>query len=65
MNKTWLIVGLIIAIVLGIFIFGNIFADGRQALDRRRVPKLEPKKKGIELYASEEAVDLKRELAGQ
>lgn len=65
MNKTWLIVGLIIAIVLGIFIFGNIFADGRQALDKRRAQKSEPKKKGIELYATNETVDLKRELAGQ
>lgn len=64
MNKTWLIVGLIIAIVLGVLIFGNIFADGRQALDKRRVQKLEPKKKGIELYATDETVDLKRELAG-
>lgn len=65
MNKTWLIVGLIIVIVLGIYIFGNIFADGRQALDKSRTRKFEPKKKGIELYATEETVNLKRELAGQ
>lgn len=65
MNKTWLIVGLIIAIVLGVLIFGNIFADGRQALDKRRASKAEPKKKGIELYATNETVDLKHELAGR
>lgn len=63
MNKTWLIVGLIIAIVLGLVIFGNIFADGRQALSK---PKEKPKadKKGIALYATDETVDLKGELKG-
>lgn len=64
MNKTWLIVGLIIAIVLGFLIFGNIFADGRQALDKRRTLKSEPKKKGIELYATTETADLNAALAG-
>lgn len=64
MNKTWLIVGLIIAVVLGILIFGNIFADGRQALDKRRAKKLESEKKGVALYATNETVDLERELKG-
>lgn len=63
MNKTWLIVGLIIAIVLGLVIFGNIFADGRQALVK---PRNDSKagKKGIALYATDESVDLNKTLAG-
>lgn len=64
MNKTWLIVGLIIAIVLGLLIFGNIFADGRQALAK---PKDKPKvdRKGIELYATDETVNLDKALTGR
>lgn len=63
MNKTWLIVGLIVAIVLGLVIYGNIFADGRQALAK---PKDKPKadKKGVSLYATDETVNLNETLAG-
>lgn len=63
MNKTWLIVGLIVAIVLGLVIFGNIFADGRQALAK---PKSGSKadKKGVALFATDETIDLKEQLAG-
>lgn len=63
MNKTWLIIGLIVAIVLGLLIFGNIFADGRQALS---APKKSPttRKKGVELYATDETADLRDAMMG-
>lgn len=63
MNKTWLIVGLILAIVLGLVIFGNIFADGRQALARPK-DKTGSGKKGIALYATDETVDLRHVTSG-
>lgn len=63
MNKTWLIVGLIVAIVLGLLIFGNIFADGRQALKKPKESPT-PRKKGIELYATSETADLQNVVAG-
>lgn len=63
MNKTWLIVGLIVAIILGLVIFGNVFADGRQALARPKA-KSKADKKGIALYATDETVNLNETLAG-
>lgn len=63
MNKTWLVVGLIVAIVLGLVIFGNIFADGRQALAKPK-DKSKADRKGIALYATDETVDLNKALAG-
>lgn len=63
MNKTWLIIGLIVAIVLGLFIFGNIYADGRKAVEAKRKPK-EPKS-GVKLYATDETVNLEHELMGR
>lgn len=62
MNKTWLIIGLIVAIVLGLFIFGNIYADGRKAIEAKRDER--KPKKGIELYATDETVDIQKSIVG-
>lgn len=53
MNKGFLIVFIIIAIVVGLIIFGNGFADARERVDKRKRPE-------IKLYdqATNETVNL-------
>lgn len=64
MNKTWLIVGLIVAVVLGLLIFGNIFADGRARLRKRNILEPEESHKRISLYpdVNKETVDLEKSI---